>query len=277
MRLTIITPVYNAEKTIERTILSVINQPRQAELEYIVIDGGSQDRTLEIIQRYANNIDIIISERDRGVYDAMNKGLRNITGDIVGIINSDDWYNDYAFQSVEQAFTDFPDTEILYSPILNYFNGEYLNTFSPGRLDKLMFKFTINHPSCFVRRSVYDRIGEFDLTYRIAADYDFILRAYQSGILFKLFEEPLVSYSLNGMSGKPMSKFKQIHESWRVGSTRQAPQLKNQRLLFYISWITKEIIVLPIKLTINPKITRQVKTKIRKLFRGLQSDQYGAW
>jgi glycosyltransferase involved in cell wall biosynthesis len=277
MRLTIITPVYNAETTIERTLLSVIHQPRQAELEYIVIDGGSQDRTLEIIQRYAKDITLIISEKDRGVYDAMNKGLRHATGDVIGIINADDWYNDQAFKIIEQAFTEYPETEIFYSPIHNYFNGEYLNTFSPGHLDRLPFKFTINHPSCFVRRSLYDCVGEFNLAYRIAADYDFILRAYQAGRVFRAIETPLVSYSLNGMSGKPMSKFQQIHESWRVGSTNEPPEIKKQRLLFYITWLAKEIIVLPIKLTVKPQVTRQIKAKMRLLFGGLQSDKYGAW
>jgi glycosyltransferase involved in cell wall biosynthesis len=277
MRLTIITPVYNAEATVEQTLLSVIQQPRRAELEYIVIDGGSQDRTLEIIQRYAKDISLIISEKDKGVYDAMNKGLRHATGDIIGIINADDWYNDDAFKFVEQTFDEHPDTDILYSPIHNYFNGEYLNTFSPGHLDRLPFKFTINHPSCFVRRSFYDRIGEFNLAYRIAADYDFILRAYQAGGVFQLVKTPLVSYSLNGMSGKPMSKFRQIYESWKVGSANQPPQIRNQRLIFYMTWIAKEVIVLPIKLTVKPQITRQIKVRMRQLFGGLQSDKYGAW
>jgi glycosyltransferase involved in cell wall biosynthesis len=277
MRLTIITPVYNAEATIEQTLLSVIRQPRRAELEYIVIDGGSKDRTLEIIQRYSKDITLIISEKDRGVYDAMNKGLRHATGDFIGIINADDWYNDNAFQIVEQTLDEYPNTDILYSPIHNYFNGEYLNTFSPGHLDRLPFKFTINHPSCFVRRSLYDRIGEFNLVYRIAADYDFILRAYQSGGVFQAIETPLASYSLNGMSGKPMSKFQQIYESWKVGSIDQPPQIRNQRFIFYLTWIAKELIVLPIKLTVKPQITRHIKAKMRQVFGGLQSDKYGAW
>lgn len=277
MRLSIITPVYNAETTIERTLLSVINQSHHFELEYIIVDGGSQDKTLEIIQKYKQHISTVISEPDQGVYDAMNKGVRLATGDIIGIINSDDWYNDNAFEVVEKAFVDHPDTEILYSPIHNYFNGEYLNTFTPGHLDRLPFKFTLNHPSCFVRKSVYEQIGEFNLDYRIAADYDFILRAYQSGLSFHAVDTALVSYSLNGMSGNPMSKFTQIHESWRVGSTQQSSHLKNQRLFFYMNWIAKEIIVLPIKLTVKPQVTRQIKAKMRQLFGGLQSDKYGAW
>ncbi len=277
MRLSIITPVYNAEATIERTILSVLNQPRSSDLEYIVVDGGSRDRTLEIIQKYCDRIDVSISEPDGGVYDAMNKGLQRATGDIIGIINADDWYNHDAFLAVEQAFADHPTTSILYSPIKNYFDGEYLNTFAPGHLDRLPFKFTINHPSCFIRRSVYAQVGNFDLSYRIAADYDFILRCYQAGVGFHYVETPLVSYSLNGMSGNPLSKFKQIRESWQVGAAAQCTHLKNQRILFYLNWIAKEILVLPVKLTVSPQITRKIKSHMRQLLGGLQSDKYGAW
>jgi glycosyltransferase involved in cell wall biosynthesis len=277
MRFSIITPVYNAEKTIERTLLSVIHQPRDVELEYIVVDGGSTDRTLEILHQYDSHIDVIITEKDKGVYDAMNKGIRCATGDIIGIINSDDWYNDNAFQIVEKAFAEHPDTSILYSPIDNYFDGEYLNTFSPGQLELLPFKFTINHPSCFMRRSAYEEVGNYDLSYRIAADYDLILRAYQAGVSFRAVETPLVSYSLNGMSGKPMSKFQQIYESWRVGSKKQLLHLRHKRLIFYFNWIAKEVIFLPVKLMVKPQITRQIKAKIRQLFGSLQSDKYGSW
>jgi glycosyltransferase involved in cell wall biosynthesis len=277
MRLSIITPVYNAERTIEKTLLSVIHQSRRAELEYIVVDGGSTDRTLDILQKYANYIDVVITEKDCGVYDAMNKGVRCATGDIIGIINSDDWYNSDAFQIVERTFAEYPDTSILYSPIENYFDGEYLNTFSPGQLDLLPFKFTINHPSCFMRRSAYDQVGNYDLSYRIAADYDLILRAYQAGLTFRAVNLPLVSYSLNGMSGKPMSKFQQICESWRVGSKEQFLHLRNKRLIFYFTWVVKEVVVLPIKLIVKPRFTRKIKLIIRQFFGGLQSDKYGTW
>lgn len=280
MKLSIVTPVYNAQATIEKTILSVIHQERNWELEYIVVDGGSNDGTLDIIHRYEEYIHSVISEKDQGVYDAMNKGVAKATGDIIGIINADDWYNEGAFKLVEQAFEQYPDASIIYSPIDNYLDGQYLNTFIPGDLQNLVYKFTINHPSCFVKRSVYEQIGQFDLAYSMAADYDFIFRAYQGGVTFQAIQTPLVSYSMNGMTGKLMSKFKQIRESWKVAhdyACHTSEELTAQRKKFYRNWFLKEAIMFPIKCFVKPRVTRKVKGLIRNVFGKFPSDQYGAW
>ncbi|MGD1913288.1 MAG: glycosyltransferase [Rivularia sp. (in: cyanobacteria)] len=111
-KISIITPSFNSEKTIEKTILSVINQQRIYTLQYIVVDGGSTDKTCEIIEKYANKIDIFISEADSGAYDAMNKGIKSATGEIIGIINSDDWYLENVIKIVEKEFTRHPDIDI---------------------------------------------------------------------------------------------------------------------------------------------------------------------
>ncbi|MDZ8024392.1 MAG: glycosyltransferase family 2 protein [Nostoc sp. DedQUE11] len=280
MKISIVTPVYNAASTVEKTILSVINQDIQAELEYIVVDGGSNDGTLEIINRYSDDIDILISEPDRGIYDAMNKGVNLATGDIIGIINSDDWYNPNALQIVENSFQQEPKISILYSSIDNYFEGKYMNTFIPGELQNLVFKFTLNHPSCFVKKSVYDKLGLFDLSYEIAADYDFIFRAYRSGFCFQYVAIPLVSYSLNGMSGKPLNKFKQIYESWKVTSKfakQESNSLNIKHRKFYLTWLLKELIIFPLKLLINPQISIKLKAFLRDKIGSLPADQYGAW
>lgn len=280
MKISIITPVYNAVSTLEKTIQSVINQETQCDLEYIVVDGGSTDGSLEIINRYLNHIAVFISEKDGGVYDAMNKGIARATGDVVGIINADDWYNDQALQIVASIFNQSDDASILYSPIHNYFEGKYLNTFVPGSLDNLVFKFTLNHPSCFVKKFVYDRIGLFDLSYSIAADYDFIFRAYTSGLRFRYVETPLVSYSLNGMSGKPLSKFKQVRESWRVTSefaNKTSKTLVAKRRRFYFNWLVKEFFALPIKLLVKPQATRKIKAFFREKIGHLPADNYGSW
>lgn len=284
MKLSIITPVFNAVRTLEKTILGVLTQANSIELEgieveYIVVDGGSTDGSLEVIHRYLDQIDVLISEPDQGVYDAMNKGILRATGDIVGIINADDWYTEGALETVANTFRQHPATEILYSPIDNYLNDVYLNTFTPGELKNLPFKFTINHPSCFVKRTVYDKIGLFDLHYSIAADYDFILRAYLADVNFHYTDFSLACYSLNGMSGRPLSKFKQIRESWQVGCKNLGltPDRSNERRKFYILWLSKEFVLLPIKLMVDLRSIKQIKNFIRSRLGGMASDQYGAW
>lgn len=280
MKISIITPVFNAVETIEKTILSVVTQEMDSELEYIIVDGASKDESLEVINKYIDKIDVLISEKDQGVYDAMNKGIARTTGDIIGIINSDDWYNDGILKIVEEVFKENEDVDIVYSPINNYFEGKYLNTFIPGDLENLVFKFTINHPSCFVKKSVYERVGLFDLSYSIAADYDFVLRAYTSGVKFHYIETPLVSYSLNGMSGKPITKFKQIRESWRVGSNiarQSSDNLEARRRKFYLVWLLKELAAFPVKQVVKPQTTRKIKNLIRQKVGKLPADKYGAW
>lgn len=281
MKISVITPVFNAAATLEKTILSVLEQNSSAELQYIIIDGGSTDGSLDIINRYQDQIALIVSECDHGVYDAMNKGIALATGEIIGIINADDWYNPGTLQTVEETFTHNSTADIVYSPVETYFNGEYLIRFVPGSLERLPFKFTLNHPSCFIKKQVYDHLGTYDLSYSIAADYEFILRAYAAGFSFHYIEVSLASYSLNGLSGKPLAKFKQIHQSWQVGQQYIAlhqPQLSGEHRRFYLSWLLKEITVFPVKHFINPHRSRQLKALLRKILGGrLPSDKYGAW
>lgn len=285
MKLSIITPVFNAVQTLEKTILSVLTQATAIELacielEYIIVDGGSTDGSLEVIHRYSDQIDVLISEQDQGVYDAMNKGILYATGDIIGIINADDWYTEGALATVANIFRQHPETEILYSPIDNYLNAAYLNTFTPGELKNLLFKFTINHPSCFVKKTVYNKLGLFDLQYSIAADYDFVLRAYLANVNFHYTDFPLACYSLNGMSGKPLSKFKQIRESWQVGCKNlelMPDRFSHDRRKFYLFWLSKEFVLLPIKLMVDLRSIKKIKNFIRSRLGSMTSDQYGAW
>jgi glycosyltransferase involved in cell wall biosynthesis len=285
MKISIITPVYNTAQTLEKTILSVINQPINSELEYIIIDGGSKDGTLEIIQRYSDRIAVVISEKDDGIYDAMNKGLSYATGDIIGIVNADDWYNDGALKCVEDAFSEDSELSILYSPVENYFQGKFFNTFTPGSLENLPLKFVLNHPSCFVKKQVYDTLGSFNVCYSIVADYDFILRAYNSKFKFGLIETPLASYSLNGMSGfeAPLAaKLKQLKESWQVSSGnihQSQADLVIQHKIFYLNSLLKILITYPFKKLglITPTRTNQIKQFVRKNFGPLSADKYGNW
>lgn len=284
-KISVITPSFNSEKTIEKTILSVINQQRIYPLEYIIVDGGSTDNTCEIIQKYANNIDKFISEPDSGAYDAMNKGINLATGKIIGIINSDDWYLENAIKTVEAEFDKHPDIDILYSPIENYYKGEYIATFIPGELEKLSIRFTLNHPSCFIKKSAYIAVGLYDLKYKIAADYDMILRLFNSGFKFYFIETPLAAYSLNGMSSSPLpwDRTKLIKECWKISSEAfdNFPQVsQKQRTKAYMAWIINEVFALPARYFLKPPTARKIKGMIKyiiKQFTKKSASEYGKW
>ncbi|MEM9923907.1 MAG: glycosyltransferase family 2 protein [Cyanobacteria bacterium P01_D01_bin.50] len=279
-KISIITPSFNSEKTIEKTILSVINQQRIYPLQYIVVDGGSTDKTCEIIEKYADKIDIFISEADSGAYDAMNKGIKSATGDIIGIINSDDWYLENAIKIVEQEFDKYPDIDILYSPIKNYYQGEYVATFIPGDLNKLPIRFTLNHPSCFIKKSAYIAVDLYDLQYKIAADYDMILRLFVHGFKFHSIETPLAAYSLNGMSSSPLpwNRAKLIRECWKISSKpfHRFNISKKQRINAYMTWIVNEIFALPARYFLKPPTARKLKNLI-KGYTQKSLSEYGKW
>lgn len=288
-KISVITPSFNSEKTIEKTILSVVNQQIIYPLEYILVDGGSTDNTCEIIQKYAKNIDDLqleiqvkfISEPDSGAYDAMNKGINLATGEIIGIINSDDWYLENAIKIVEEEFDKHPDINILYSPIENYYKGEYIATFIPGELEKLSIRFTLNHPSCFIKKSAYIAAGLYDLKYKIAADYDMILRLFNHGLKFHSIETPLAAYSLNGMSSSPLpwDRAKLIEECWQISNraSDNFPQVsQKQRRKAYIAWIINELFALPARYFFKPPTARKIKSIIKQLT-NKSASEYGRW
>ena len=282
LKISVITPSFNSEKTIEKTISSVVFQDKSCHLEYIIIDGGSTDRTCEIINKYINYINVFISEPDAGAYDAMNKGISLATGDIIGIINSDDWYQEDTIKIVEQEFSKNSDIDVLYSPINNYFEGEYVATFSPGDLEKLPIRFTLNHPSCFIKKSAYNLIGLYDLQYKIAADYDLILRLFISGLKFHYVDTPLAAYSLNGMSSAAnfFERAKLIKECWII--SKQATKYKGENLDYqrsqaYIRWVFNEVFAIPARYFLKPPTARKVKKFINKCMKKPVSDDYGKW
>jgi glycosyltransferase involved in cell wall biosynthesis len=171
--ISIITVVLNAEKTIERTIKSVISQSYD-EIQYIIIDGGSTDGTLEIIGKYKDKIDIVVSESDYGLYHAMNKGVELATGDIIGMINADDYYYSDIFKDVSVSFQgEKLDSSIFFGDMLH--NGKTIPGWRPESLKIGAFG---AHPSMFVPKTVYQKIGVYKLHYKILSDYDFMYRAF---------------------------------------------------------------------------------------------------
>lgn len=183
MKISVITATYNSGKTVRDTIESVLRQTYK-DIEYIIIDGKSRDNTMEIVRSYEPQFGgrmQYISERDKGIYDAMNKGIAMATGDVVGILNSDDFYT--SSDILEQVVKVMTDTEIdaVYGDV-HYVDEKNLDKcvrYYSSRLfhrSWMRFGFMPAHPSFYCRRKVYEQFGAFDLSYKVAADFENLLR-----------------------------------------------------------------------------------------------------
>lgn len=181
MKISIITPCFNSASTIRDTIESVLSQNYQ-NVEYVVIDGDSKDETPKIVAEYGSKITKFVSEKDNGIYDAMNKGIKMATGDIVGILNSDDFYiSEDILSSVASAFNNNPDVQAVYGDLL------YVDADDANRIVRVWHSASYTdglfrtgwhppHPSFFVRKNIYDKYGIFNTDFKIAADYELMLR-----------------------------------------------------------------------------------------------------
>lgn len=221
-KVSIITVCYNSEKTIEKTINSVLKQT-YANIEYIIIDGQSTDRTLDIVQGYMPLFEgrlKLISEPDTGIYNAMNKGIKQAVGNIIGIVNSDDYYEFDAVEKIINAW-DGNGMQVLYGLMRKLKNGkeDSVMLFTHETLEKRM----ILHPSCFVTTDVYENIGLFDEKYKSVADYDFMLRAYESGcVKFVPVYSIISNFSDGGMSETMegyMEGLKYLHDRGKLSYT----------------------------------------------------------
>jgi glycosyltransferase involved in cell wall biosynthesis len=203
----VVTVVFNTHETIERTIESVVGQSYD-NVEYIVVDGGSDDGTLDTIKQYANKIDYFVSQPDNGIYDAMNKGISLSSGDIVGIINSDDWYERDTVETIARTYEE--DDGCIQYGICRYFDDEgeiIVQTPLASRLERQM----IAHPTCFVPKRLYTMHGDFDTDYKIAADYDLMLRMYKKGVPFRLHHKLLSNCTVGGAChSNPHTSFREI-------------------------------------------------------------------
>lgn len=206
MKITIITVCLNRESTIEKTIQSVINQ-NYDELEYIVIDGGSFDGTVDIIQRYEKNIAYWVSETDKGIYDAMNKGIAKSTGEIIAFLNSDDWYEENTLVKVNRYFQQY-NPMVLTGRVNTLQKGEwakYTNILDKDK-ENIRMAMIYQQPAMFVRREVFDRFGGFQTQYKIAADFEWMLRVYDAGVEMMCVEDVFTYFSSTGISNTDMDR-----------------------------------------------------------------------
>lgn len=207
MKITIITVCFNAAATIKKTLDSIASQT-YPNIEHIVIDGNSNDGTLEILRANETQFSTLLSEPDNGVYDAMNKGLRIATGDIIGFLNADDFFShQHVVSRIASAFKDqniqaiFGDAEY-FSPVLpNRIIRRYRsNKFKPKNLK---FGIIPAHPTIYLRKSVYEQFGLFDPKYKIAGDFEFIARVFKgSTIAYHYFPEVMIKMQAGGLSNR---------------------------------------------------------------------------
>ncbi len=180
MKISVITITYNSAATLEQTINSVLDQ-NYKDVEYIIVDGGSTDNTLQIIKKYKNSISKFISEKDSGLYDALNKGLALATGDVIGILHSDDFYIDNTILGKYANTFIKNNSEAVYSDLF-YVNKDNTNKvirkWKSGNYKSSSFLhgWMPPHPTFFVKRSVYEKYGKFNLDFKHSADYELMLR-----------------------------------------------------------------------------------------------------
>ena len=171
-KISIITVTKNSERYLEKNILSVVNQ-NYKNYEHIIIDGKSTDKTINIINKYRNKIKYFISEKDKGLYDAMNKGIKKSTGDIIGILNSDDIYYKKSLVVVNNYFNKYKDLDFLFGSVHKH---KLLHGYEPHKI-KWTFGFYSTHSiGFFIKKDAHKKVGSYNIKYKYSADYDLFYR-----------------------------------------------------------------------------------------------------
>lgn len=195
---TIITVVFNADKILESTIKSVINQSYK-NIEYILVDGGSTDSTLEVIRKYEKYIDYWMSEVDNGIYDAMNKGISLSNGSLIGIINAGDTYTEKAIETVIHYYDKKQLSSVYFGDCKLFINQNDSWIIMSGKTRKFPYQM-LPHPSTFIPASIYKTYGLFDNSLKIAADYDLLCRLYNKSVPFVYVNKVITTASPPGLS-----------------------------------------------------------------------------
>ena len=228
MKVSIITVCFNAEEWISDAIESVLNQTYQ-DIEYIVIDGLSNDGTLDVINRYEERISKILSEKDLGIYDAMNKGISISSGDVIGFVNSDDML--HSDQCIEKVMNNFnEDYDVVYGDIIYVDRNDTSKLFrywKAGSYDKNKYKYgwMTPHLSTYIKREFYEKYGGFDLRFKIAADYELMLRLlYKNNLRVKYLPGVIAKMRAGGVSNNSilniMRSNLEVYKSWKVNNLK---------------------------------------------------------
>ena len=241
MRVSIITIVYNNEKFIGDTIRSVIKQ-NYPDIEYIIVDGLSTDGTMDIINGFKDKINITISEKDFGLYDAINKGIMVASGDIIGILNSDDiFYDDFVISKVVNAFInneiDATIGDVLFirnknNKVIRYYSSE---KWKPSKFTR---GFMPPHPSFFVKKSIFNKLGYYKLHYKIAADYELLIRfLFVNKIKWKYISIITTKMRIGGKSTKNLNSIITLNKEILLACKENG--LKTNYLKIYSKYLLK--------------------------------------
>lgn len=219
VKMSIITATFNSERYLEETIRSVISQS-YSNIEYIIIDGGSTDRTLRLVEKYADKIDKVISEADKGIYDAFNKGISIATGDVIYFLNSDDYLiQDNIIKEIAKTFSSHPQIDVIYGNVLTkdekngyeYVSGKLttIEDLKEGRM--------CPHQGFFVRKKLFDKYGQFNLDYKIASDFDFAIKCFTNNIEASTYIDQVIAvFRTGGESSSPVARQRLIEEQSKI-------------------------------------------------------------
>lgn len=242
MKVSIVTVVYNCVKTIRGCIESVLAQDYN-NIEYVIIDGGSNDGTLDIIKEYETRLGSFISEKDKGIYDAMNKGVKRATGDIVGILNADDFF--YDTSTVTKIVSAFKEDNTLDATIadivfVNEDNDKVLRHYKADkwRPSKFAWGFMPPHPSFFCRKALFEKLGYYKTDYKIAADYELLIRfLLVNKIKYKYLPIITTRMRMGGVSTKNVNSVLTLNKEIRRACTEN--NLPTNYLKIYTKYVFK--------------------------------------
>ncbi|MDP3557955.1 MAG: glycosyltransferase family 2 protein [Bacteroidota bacterium] len=237
LKISIITITYNSALTLEQTILSVLNQTYQ-NIEYIIIDGGSTDGTLQVIEKYKSKLSKFISEKDEGLYDALNKGIDMATGDVIGILHSDDFYTDNSvIQNYVNAFiknhSDAIYSDLFYVDKAN--TNKIIRKWKSGnhKPNSFLHGWMPPHPTVFIKKEVYQKYGKFNLDFKHSADYELMLRfIHKNKIKVNYLQEFTIKMRVGGQSNVSLNN--------RISANiedRKAWKMNGLKARFYTSYL----------------------------------------
>lgn len=242
MIFTIVTVCYNAEKCVRNTIENVLSQQRDL-FEYIIIDGASKDKTMDIIDEYRNHIDIIVSESDTGIYDAMNKAIDMANGDYINFMNAGDGFVGQEVLKDVSSLINADKPDVVFGHEVLWLDGFYYQVeaqpfYAPPYLKHSM---GFNHQCCFVKTQTAKRYL-FDLKYKLAADYNMIMTIYRNKGTFQKVDMPIACFDMNGISG--IHKFRHDSEVFAI-------ERPNKPIANYIE-VRKRAVIREIKRLVKP-------------------------